>query len=290
MTGGIRQKRDLPLEREDVPRPVPRTWWEGPDPIRLTLTANAGILLSWRDHKLLVDGLHSSRDHDYSPVPRSVLDAIQEGKGMWGGVEWVFYTHLHLDHFSGRETLRLMEKQPVRRLFLPAGEEGPGISPDIGELRAWLMASAAPVQELSLPEYRPACWPLAPDARVTAIRCAHIGEGYEDVEYYCFLFQLGARTVLFLGDAACDADYFRTVLRGCPVDTAVVNPLFLTRPDGRETIREAICPRRLVVDHIPFACDDRMRMRRLVSRTLIREEERLPPAAVLWDEGDGVIL
>lgn len=96
--------------------------------------------------------------------------------------------------------------------------------------------------------------------------------------------------MLFLGDAVCDPDYFRTVLRGCPVDTAVVNPLFLTRPDGRETIREAICPRRLVVDHIPFACDDRMRMRRLVSRTLIREEERLPPAAVLWDEGDGVIL
>ena len=46
----------------------------------------------------------------------------------------------------------------------------------------------------------------------------------------------------------------------------------------------------MVINHIPFAADDRLHTRKLVAHVLARWGDRLPPAAVLWDEGDTVRL
>ncbi|MBS6217375.1 MAG: MBL fold metallo-hydrolase, partial [Clostridiales bacterium] len=119
----VRSKRDLPPE-EPIPRPAPRQWWEGEEPVELRLTANAGVLLTFRGEKLLVDGLHNSRAHDFSPVAPEMLAALAAGAPPWDGIRWLFYTHLHIDHFSGRETIRFLEGNRVEKLFLPAGNGG----------------------------------------------------------------------------------------------------------------------------------------------------------------------
>lgn len=290
MTSGIHLKREMPPE-EAVERPQPRTWWVGAVPIELRLTANAGVLMTFQGEKLLVDGLHASRAHDFSPVSAGVLDAAAAGTPPWDGIRWMFYTHLHIDHFSGCETRRVMERGRVERLFLPAGNDGPGIDgADVAYLRKWLTETAAPVQELRLAEYRPVCYPLAPGLRVTAFRSIHAAGEYEAVEHACFLFELGGRTVLFLGDSDYDKEYFAAVLAGRKIDAAVVNPLFVTNAAGRAVVTEGVRPDRLVINHIPFAADDRLHMRKLVAHVLARWGDRLPPAAVLWDEGDTVRL
>ena len=80
------------------------------------------------------------------------------------------------------------------------------------------------------------------------------------------------------------------MLDGVEVDTAVVNPLFLTNPSGRSVVLEGVRPRRVVIDHIPFQEDDRLHMRKLVTRSLERWGETFPPVAVLWEAGDAVRL
>lgn len=287
----IHSKRDLPFDAP-VPRPEARGWTVWPeDPAELRLTANAGVLLEWRGEKLLLDGLHDSRAHDFSPVSRPVLDALEGGAPPWDGIRWVFYTHLHIDHFSGRETVRFLERQRPDRLFLPAGNGGPGMDgEDIAALRHVLTERAIPTQELRLEEFQTVCFPLAPGLRATAFRSAHAGAGNEDVMHICWLFELGERTVLFLGDSDFDGDYFAAVLAGRRIDVLVVDPLFVTNPAGRAVVGESIRPGRLVVDHIPFQQDDKLHMRRLVVRVLDRWGGKLPPTALLWDEGDTVLL
>lgn len=290
MEGRIQVKKERPTQQEELPRPIPKDWWEGEDPVGLTLTANAGILVSYGGEKLLLDGLHNSSLHDFSPVPRYLLDRIEHGEGAYGGIRWLLYTHLHIDHFSGEETLGFLQSNPVKKLFLPAGNGGPGIDEGINPLRVWLTAHKTPVQELHLPEGQPACWTLTPEIKVIAIRAIHAAAEYEEIEHYCFLLELGGRTVLFLGDSDYDKDYFAFVLSGRKVDVAVVNPLFISKPAGRAVLLEGVHAQRVVVNHIPFSQDDAMGMRRMVRRVLERHEQELPPTAVLWDPEDSITL
>ncbi|NCE65134.1 hypothetical protein D1159_11245 [Pseudoflavonifractor sp. 524-17] len=277
------------MERPVLERPQPRAWWVEDDPIQLTLTANAGILAAWQGKKLLVDGLHNG-DRNFSAVPPALLEAICTGRRGFDGISWLLYTHLHWDHFSGRETLRFLQRSPVQKIFLPAGDFGPGIDRDAPMLRQFLVANAAPMQELRLSEDRPVCYPLDRGLKLTAFRVPHAAEEFEEIEHYCFLLELGRRNLFFMGDSDYDVDLFREILTGRTVETAVINPLFLSKPDGRAVLLEAVRPQRLVVNHIPFHGEDPMGMRRLTARLLDRWGEVLPPAAVLWEAEDTLLL
>ena len=276
--------------RRQAQRPIPERWPIGEPLATLTLTANAGVLLCWQGHKLLIDGLHDGGDHQFSAVPASILEDIISGRPPFDGIEWLLFTHLHVDHFSAGQVQRFLQHFPRVPLFLPAGNGGAGIDPAINPLRQYLMEHASPVQELKLPEGRAVCYPLCPGLRVTAFYAQHDGAEYEDTQHYCLMFSLGGRNILFLGDSLQDPAYFSEMLQDIPVDTVVSNPLFLNRPAGRETLIQAIRPEKIVVNHIPFAWEDRMRFREMVERNVIRWHASLPPVSVLWDPLDCVSI
>lgn len=276
--------------RKPPERPVPEHWPVGEDPARLTLTANAGVLLEWQGHKLLIDALHDGGDHQFSAVPPPILDDMAAGRPPFDGIEWLLFTHLHVDHFSAGQVERFLQTFPQVPLFLPAGNGGEGVDPAINVLRQYLMAHASPVRELKLPEGRPVCYPLCPGLRVTAFYAQHDGEQFQDTQHYCLMFTLGGRNVLFLGDSLQDPDYFADVLQDTAVDTVVINPLFLNRPSGRETLSRAVRPGKIVVNHIPFAWEDRMRFREMVVRNVTRWHAALPSISVLWDPLDTITI
>lgn len=278
-----------PAPRRSPERPLPLSWPVGEERITLTLTANAGVLVAWRDCKLLVDGIHAGGDHQFSAVPAPTLRRIVDGEPPFDNIGWLLFTHLHVDHFSAEYVRRFLERRPQVPLFLPAGNGGAGIDPEINALRAYLTEHASPVRELRLPYGRAVCYPLCPGARVTAFFAEHDGEQFEDTEHYCLLLSLGGRSLLFLGDAAQDPGYFTSVLAGTALDAVVTNPLFLNRPAGRDTLL-ALRPEKIVVDHIPFAREDQLRFREMVARNAERWRDLLPPMSVLWDEGDTLAI
>lgn len=275
--------------RKSPERPLPDRWPVGQPPVVLTLTANAGILVTWQGHKLLVDGIHAGGDHQFSAVPQPMLEDIVAQRPPFDGIEWLLFTHLHVDHFSAAWVQRFLEAHPAVPLYLPAGNGGAGVDPGINTLRQYLMAHASPVRELRLPSDRPVCYPLCPGLRVTAFYAQHDGADFQDTEHYCLMLTLGERNVLFLGDAAQDVDYFSGVLPGVSIDTVITNPLFLNRPAGRQVL-QMLRPEKIVVDHIPFAWEDRMRFREMVVRNVRRWQEQLPPIQVLWEPLDQIAL
>lgn len=276
-----------PRPHRQPQRPIPVRWPVGEPAAALTLTANAGVLLEWQGHKLLIDGLHEGGGQ-FSAVPAAVQADIAAGRPPFDGIEGLMFTHLHADHFSAGQVQHFLGNFPEVPLFLPA--EGPGEEPAARALRRYLAGRAAPGYELKSPEWQAVRYPLYPGLEVTAFYARHEGAVYRDVRHYCLMLSLGGRHILFLGDALQDPGYFSKMLRDTTVDTAVTNPLFLNGPAGRETLLRAIRPGKIVVDHIPFAWEDGRRFREMVARSVIRWQGLLPPVSVLWDPLDVILI
>lgn len=106
MSTGITRKQDRPAAgRPPVERPCPAAWPAPGEPVALTLTANAGTLIEYRGERLLLDGLHDSRDHAFSRVPPEMLEDITAGRGVFHNIRALVFTHLHPDHFSDRKSV-----------------------------------------------------------------------------------------------------------------------------------------------------------------------------------------
>lgn len=263
-------------------RPHPARWPVGEEEITLTLTANAGVLVCWRGHKLLVDGLHGGEEHAFSPVPAPMLEEILSGRSPFDGISWLAFTHLHSDHFSAAQVGRFLRHFPQVSVLLPPGA---GISALEGELKG----HGARIEILRPIPDQPVTLSLRADLQLTAFRVQHDGTPSPDIFHCCLLLSLAGRRLLFLGDAVQEPSFFVHMLQGSAVDTLVVNPLFLNRPAGRATV-QAIAPEKVVVDHIPFAWEDPRRFREMVARSAARWQSALPPLAVLWDPLDTITI
>lgn len=242
-------------------KPLPKSWPQPEDGerITITLTANAGVLVAYRDYKFLVDGLHGGGG-GYSAVPPEVLELVLEGIPPFDRIDALFFTHRHPDHFSEEAAGRFLERWPEAGVFMPR----PG-----GDV-----------------------YGLAPGRVAAFLDIPHTGG--DDCCHNCIYFSLGGRSLLFLGDAVQEGARFSQALAGLDatggVDAVVCNPLFLSRREGREALLEGVRPHCIVVNHIPFAQDDKMRNREVVARAVTRYRDELPPVAVLWDPLDRVIL
>lgn len=235
-------------------KPLPKAWpVDRADPITITLTANAGVMVAYRGLKCLVDGLHAGGG-GYSAVPPEVLGTIYCGAPPFDNISYLFFTHLHPDHFGKAQVARFLEHWPKTEVRLPVPE-----GKTLGD------ASTVSARLFEMPH-----------------------TGGEEMLHNCILFSLGGRRLLFLGDAVTDPARFSRSLGGAVVDAVVCNPLFLSRPEGRKTLLEGICPRRVIVNHIPFEADDKMRNREVVARAINRHQAELPPVTVLWDPIDSV--
>ena len=259
-------------------RPRPKSWPLAPKNVTLTLTANAGMLLQFQGCKWLIDGIHTGNSA-FSGVPPELLDQIIAGVHPFDGIEGLCFTHLHEDHCSASALERYRAAHPHTPVYLPPAV-GTGVPPAAEGL------SGGPGQVFSAPVERV---PLGPDRSLTAFSFPHSGAEFQDVAHHCLLFSLEGCQILFLGDANQDPEGLSRLFAALPIHTAVINPLFLTMPQGREAL-SALRPAKLVVCHIPFAWEDTMRFREMVVRNTLRWQEVLPPAALLWDPLDCIAL
>ena len=82
--------------------------------------ANEGVLVTHNDTSILIDPLFQNSYNTYQMVPDDVRDAIFAGKGEFAGVDAVFVSHHHGDHFSAVDMLRLLRSQTNTKLYAPA--------------------------------------------------------------------------------------------------------------------------------------------------------------------------
>jgi hypothetical protein len=112
----------------------------------------------------------------------------------------------------------------------------------------------------------------------------HAGEQYADVKNYCYLINFAGRKVFIISDSDYDSEYFSKMLKNEEIEAVFVNPLFLNNKIGRKVLTDAVKAERVIVYHLPFAEDDKYKMRQMVSRDAEKYKEELPEIDILWNE------
>jgi L-ascorbate metabolism protein UlaG (beta-lactamase superfamily) len=82
--------------------------------------ANEGIMVTHGETKVLFDPLFNESFGQYRLVPDDMRRALFAGEPPWDGVDAVFVSHYHDDHFSPRDMLELLRKRESIRLYAPA--------------------------------------------------------------------------------------------------------------------------------------------------------------------------
>ena len=81
--------------------------------------ANAAVLVTNGGTKVVFDPLFRNDFGSYERVPESMERALFAGAPPFDGLDAVFISHYHEDHFSAIDVLRLLETRPDLRLYAP---------------------------------------------------------------------------------------------------------------------------------------------------------------------------
>ncbi len=82
--------------------------------------ANEGLMVVQGDTKVLFDPLFRNSYGQYQLLPRHMEEALFAGSPPFDGVDAVFISHAHEDHYSAADILRLLKLQQGIHLYAPA--------------------------------------------------------------------------------------------------------------------------------------------------------------------------
>ncbi len=217
--------------------------------------ANEGLMVVNGDTKVVFDPLFRSGFGQYQLLPKGMEEALFAGAPPFDGIDAVFVSHYHGDHFSPEDVLRLLKVQPDIRLYAPRQA--------VSGLR-----SVAGGQDESVFErvtavdlaYKEAPVTLEMDGLlIEAVRIPHSGwpTGRVDVENISWRVTLNeTTTVLHMGDAdPNDVHFARDAAYWDKRHTHMAFPpyWFFGTSQGRGIIGNRIKPDHSVGVHVPVS-------------------------------------
>ena len=88
-------------------------------PSRVHYLANTGTVIEHGQSKIAFDPLFSNGFGMYDRVPANIENAFLAGTAPWDGVDAVFISHHHEDHFDPALILKLLNTQATVELYAP---------------------------------------------------------------------------------------------------------------------------------------------------------------------------
>jgi len=166
--------------------------------------ANEGVLIIHGETKVVFDPLFDEDYGTYELVPKDLERDLFTGAPPFDGLDAVFVSHHHGDHFSPERMLQLMKAHPNLQLFGPRQAiDSMPIDPADSELRGRLH-TVAPGQEGKFTM-------VVGDIEVSAVRIPHAGWPTRNAEIENIVFKVSldkTATVLHMGDAHTDPTFF----------------------------------------------------------------------------------
>ena len=219
------------------------------DPAEAKYLGNEGVLVTRGDTKILFDAFYAeSFEGTYMLVPNALESAMMAGEKPFGGVDAVFISHVHPDHFNSRKTIEYLRAHPDVQLY--AGHDV------LGAIRAADVAANDPMLKRIVPIHVPAG---APPARfsvggleIEAYGIPHSGEG--PIPHFAYRVTLDdAATVMHLGDSDSDESHYAPYQRDLDAKKTHVAfaPVWMLHDEsGRRVIEQRIRPDKVIGIHV----------------------------------------
>jgi L-ascorbate metabolism protein UlaG (beta-lactamase superfamily) len=215
--------------------------------------ANEGVMIAHGDTKILFDPIFHYGPDTYQRLPQEMRAAIMAGEPPYDGVDGVFISHYHPDHFSASGLLELLKSQSGIRLYAPAQA--------VAEMRRIATADDESVFErvtIFDLEYGDApVFVRSGDLLVEAIRVPHAGWPTARTEVQNIAFRVtleDTSTVVHLGDADPRFVHFEqdeSFWEERSIDLALPPYWFFLSADGREILEDRIYARHSIGIHVP---------------------------------------
>lgn len=217
--------------------------------------ANEGLMVTQGDTKILFDPLFRDSYGQYLLLPEAMEAALFAGDAPFDGVDAIFISHFHGDHFSPEDILRLLKTQTDIQLYAPMQA--------VITLRAETSNQDDVVFDRVHPvslAYRDTPVSLEMDGLfIEAVRIPHSGwpTGRLDVENIAWRVTLNSSmTVLHMGDADPDDRHFArdaAYWEKTPPHVAFPPYWFLDSSEGPAILRDRIKARRSIGIHVPVS-------------------------------------
>lgn len=220
---------------------------------------NEGVMVAHGETKILFDPLFDNVFGQYQAVPASMRDAIFAGTSPYDGVDAVFVSHFHADHFSASDLLGLLRQREGIVLYAPAQA--------VAEMRRVAVSGDAAlfdrVTTFDLAYGDSPVFVRKESLLIEALRVPHSGwpTARTDVENIAYRVTLEDRsTVVHLGDADARLVHFdrdQAFWDERQVDVAFPPYWFFLSEDGQEILEDRMYSRHSIGIHVPdeFAKD-----------------------------------
>lgn len=250
---------------------------------RITYIANAGVMVEYKDSKLVIDGVHVRGVAPYFSVDGEVLSSMCAGIEPYDDIDLLLFTHDHIDHFDAEMTNKILLENP--RTFLL------GTYTTIRRLRHaknYDVKLEVQISQFEIPLYR-SMHVAFKGVPIDIISMHHDGEVYRDEENYAYYFQLKDQIYLHVGDAAPVMDNFeRAGIFERRVDVLFVPFPFIGLSEGRRII-DIIAPKQIVVLHLPQKELDEQNWIFNTYRSYKKFERSLPPCEFFVRPGQSIV-
>jgi len=82
-----------------------------------TYLGNEGVMVSRGETKILFDAFYANSYGQYALVPDNIVKAMMEGAPPYDGVDAIFVSHVHGDHFTAAPAIAYMRANETVRLY-----------------------------------------------------------------------------------------------------------------------------------------------------------------------------
>jgi L-ascorbate metabolism protein UlaG (beta-lactamase superfamily) len=200
---------------------------------------NEGVMVSNGPTKILFDAFYAeSFGGTYTLLPDPMEAALMAGAAPFDGLDAVFISHIHPDHFNSRKTIAFLRAHPNVRLY--AGLDV------IGAIYAADVAVDDPIRKQMVAVHvargeKPGRFSIE-GLEVEAFSIPHNGNG--PIPHYAFRVALGeSAAVIHLGDAdAAEGHYapYQADFDSKSTDVAFAPVWLLTSESGRRVLEQRI--------------------------------------------------
>jgi len=220
--------------------------------------ANAGVMIEQGDTKILFDPFFRSDFGQYDLMPKEIEAALFAGTPPWDGIDAIFISHHHGDHFDPAVVSRFLRRWPAVKLYAPqqavdallASESGPS------EL------SLNRIHGLKLERDSVAVRLEMDGLLVEAVRIAHGGWPNRHAHVQNIVFRVtldNEATVMHLGDADSGREHYvahASYWRDRSSDLALVPVWLLLSEDGRYVVDEHVDAEHAIGMHVEKSMPD----------------------------------
>lgn len=222
------------------------------DPATARYLANEGVMIAHGETRVVFDPLFNEDFGEYRLLPEDLRAALIAGEPPWDGIDAIFISHYHDDHFAPEDVVDYLRAQPGVRLFAPE-QAVTALRAVAGENPAQL-GRVTPVR-LEYGE-QPQRFEM-PGLIIDAVRIPHTGwpSRSADVENLAWRITLdGGPTVLHLGDADTSQAHFTADIQFWQerkLHLALPPFWYFLSASGRAVLQEQLRPDHAVGIHVP---------------------------------------